>query len=208
MIEDTRKQLREARIRLQQSREALAAGTQPPEGDETASLDRLENRWGTLEPTEPVPGERYVPPSAPDWFQRSLARLPVWVRPAVVGAAAVTVFMSGRLLYLFPHRLLDPLAVGVILFAAASGVASGLTFSLVRPKLERLGTIGDILTGIACVATCLVVFLAVPPLVFGDRVKGASTAEDFIMLAVCSLLLGSLVGGWFNAARKQDPADP
>jgi hypothetical protein len=204
VIEDTRKQLREARIRLKESREALAAGTQPLGGGETAPLDRLENRWGTLEPTEPIPGERYVPPSAPDWLQRFLARLPAWARPAVVGTAAVTAFMSGRMLYIFPHRRFDPMAVGFILFAAASGAVGGLTFSLVRPKLERLGAVGDILTGIACVATCLVVFLVVPPLVFGDRVVGVSTPGDVVMLGVCSVLLGSLVGSWFNAAWKPD----
>jgi hypothetical protein len=189
---------------LKESREALAAGARPLERGEPAPLDRMENRWGVLEPTEPIATERYVPPSAPDWLQRSLSRLPAWARPPVVGAAGVTALTSGRMVDMFPRMLRDPLALGVVLFAAAAGAAAGLAFSLVRPKLERLGAVGDILTGVVCVATCLVTFLVVPPLVFGDRVVGVSTSEDVVMLVVCSLLLGALVGSWFHAARKRD----
>jgi len=208
MIEDTRQQLREARLRLKESREALAEGALPLEPGAAAPLDRLENFWGTREPVEEPPAERYVPPSAPDWLQRTLARLPPRARPVAVGAAAMAAFAISRIPVMVPNGLRGtavlPGAAGMILAAAASGAAGGLAFSLVRPKLEPRGAIGDILTGIVSVTTFLVIFLVVLPLVFGDPVVGVSTSEDVVVLVVCSVLLGSLVGSFFNAARKRD----
>lgn len=185
---------------------------QPLERREAAPLDRPENYWGTLEPTEAPPGERYVPPAAPDWLQRSLSRLPAWARPAVVGAVGMAALMAGRIPLMAPRGLRGtavlPGAAGMVLAAAASGALGGMVFSLLRPRLEPRGALGDVLTGIACVTASLVAFLVVLPRAFGDQVRGVSTSEDVVMLVICSLLFGSYVGALFNAARRRGENGP
>jgi len=208
MIEDTRQQLREARLRLKESREALAADARPLERGGAAPLDRPENFWGTPEPAEEPPAERYVP-STPEWAQRFLARLPVWARPAVLGAAAGMVLASIRVLDALPRILREPRhlleAAGVMLLVAAMGAVGGVAFSLVRPKLKPLGWIGDVATGVVCVTAYMCTLFVVAPLLFGEQGPVVRDAEGAVAFAGFCLFFGTIVGlSWFDAARRRD----
>jgi Mn2+/Fe2+ NRAMP family transporter len=91
-------------------------------------------------------------------------------------------------------------ALGVVLLASGAGAVGGLTYSLTRPTLERLGWPGDYLAGIVCVAAYFGAIAAVAPL-FGEPI--IDDLPGLVIFAFCAVLFGILVGKFIQEARKQ-----
>jgi hypothetical protein len=94
-------------------------------------------------------------------------------------------------------------AGAAMLVAATAAAAGGLAFSLIRPGLEPLGGVGDVLTGMVCVAAYMLAISAAAPTAFGAPAVGG-IVEAVGAAVLCSLLFGPVVGlTWFYAARKR-----
>src|SRR6187402_2960968 len=85
-------------------------------------------------------------------LERAFARLPGWLKPAVVGAVVVSILMGWRMWRAVPDLLAGRVPSAGIFTApaAAAGAAflGGLAFGVTRPALKRLGRPGDYLSGI------------------------------------------------------------
>lgn len=195
MIEDTQRQLREARERLQTSREALAEAASS--AAEAARVE--ENHWlPAATATAPdAPRDRYIPDSPPEWLRPALRRLPEWSRPAMVGALIIALFTGSAMLFAALTGRMGaeeiPQALGVFFGATGAAALGGLAYTLTRARTAKLGRVGDYLTGIACM-TCYLF-----PLAFAFRDPGQSLAESAIVSAICAVFFGVIIGhSWFG----------
>jgi hypothetical protein len=210
MIQDTQRQLRTARERLSASREALAASHGAGRSGEIAAAEasQRERRPEPHGPEQRPRGDEHVPDNAPAWLRRQLGRLPVWARPAAAGAFGLAVITGVRAVAVLPRAASEPRmlleAGAAMLVVATAGAAGGLAFSLIRPRLETLGGVGDVFTGMVCVAAYMLAIFAVAPMAFGARAVGGGIIEAVAAAVFCIFLFGPVVGlTWFYAARKR-----
>jgi len=209
MIEDTQCQLREARERLRASREALAASAAESDEDEAWTPAAHGNRWEPASPSALArrdPANRYIPDQLPEWLAAVLRRFPAWARPPAVGVCVMLLMTGLPILMTLPRVLGQPDEVreglAVLLGTCAAGAAGGLAFSVLRPRVDHLGGVGDHLTGMACVAAYITAIYLVLPVKLTGR-PGA--AELILGLLFSVLVFGPVVGHfWFYAARKRD----
>jgi hypothetical protein len=161
--------------------------------DVCVARDRfVAERFGPMPPM-PQPGWMRVVA----WFER----VPSWARPAAVGAVILGAIVSVRILFALPLLFSVPAKLGEALLAvfaaAGAGAVGGFAFTLTRPRLRRLGRIGDYLTGIVCVFSYMGALALVAPVAFGERV--IKDQASLIIFVVVSAFFGLVVGhSWFR----------
>ena len=164
----------------------------------------------------PLP-ERYRSPTMRVLFgvTAALERLPRWLRPAAMGAAAVFAITSVRFVAAGIGAAIGGRFPGfggtvpALLAATAAGASGGLVFSAVRPAFRRLGRPGDYLTGIACVLAYMVSLALAAPVAFGETVVEDRTG--WTAMLVVSVFFGIFIGHtWFARATGpgRAPARP
>lgn len=125
-----------------------------------------------------------------------IQRLPPWARPAAWGAlvlSAVTGVRGLVMLVLAGWHMRGVLeAAGAVLLAACAGGVGGLTYSLTRPAMRRLGAVGDYLSGIIAVTAYMGAVLLVLPLFGLEPIL--SDVAGLVIFAFVSVLFGTLVG--------------
>jgi hypothetical protein len=133
----------------------------------------------------------------------ALQRVPRWLRPGVVGAAAIGVFSLLRVGGMTiggaaPSPLNAVLLVaGGILGGAYLGMVAGMTYTIVRDPLRRVGRLGDYLTGILCVWVYILASLIPMQLITG-RPAFANPSEA-AAFAAGGALIGAIIGHlWFR----------
>jgi transcriptional regulator with XRE-family HTH domain len=155
----------------------------------------------------PLP-ELYTPPFMRplDVVMTAIDRLPRWLRPAALGAAAVFAMTAMRFVAVGIAAAFGGRFPGfggmipVLLLAMAAGASGGLVYSAVHPTFRRLGRPGDYLTGIACVVAYVVSFATVAPIAFGETL--AETTDDWVAMLVIAAFFGLVVGHtWFGPGR-------
>jgi transcriptional regulator with XRE-family HTH domain len=155
--------------------------------------------------------ERYVterfgpmPPLPQRGWLRVLAwldRVPSWARPAAVGAAALAVGVSLRVVLALPFLFSDPAKVGeallAVVVASGAGAAGGFAYTVTRPTLRRLGVPGAYLMGIVCVFAYMGALALVAPVVFGEPL--IVDRAGLVIFAAVSAAFGILLGhSWFR----------
>jgi transcriptional regulator with XRE-family HTH domain len=170
---------------------------------ETCEACRARNEWARDHPPP-------MPPTA--GFGRviqatgtGIGRLPEWARPAAFGAVVVAAITSVRALFLIPAMVAKPAillaALATVLLGAAAGAVGGLAFSLIRPKLARLGRMGDYLTGIVCMAAYLGAFGVVALLEYGIP-PGRDLVMWLVIGGFCTVLFGIAMGRGLHGPRS------
>ena len=145
-----------------------------------------------------------MPPlSQPGWMRvfAWIERIPSWARPAALGAAILGAVVSVRVIFALPVLFSAPAKFGeallAVLAAAGAGAVGGFAYTLTRPILRRLGTLGDYLTGIVCVFAYMGALVVVAPVAFGEPVIEDQTS--LIVFVVVSAFFGLVVGHtWFR----------
>ena len=130
-----------------------------------------------------------------------IERVPSWARPAAIGAAALGLLVSVRIVFALPLLLSAPLrfaeALLAVVAAAGAGAAGGFAYTLTRPTLRRLGVPGDYLTGIVCVFAYVGALVLVAPVAFGERIIDDRTG--LVTFAIVSTFFGLVMGHtWFR----------
>ncbi len=133
----------------------------------------------------------------------ALKRLPVWLRVTVIGAMAVGVLTILRIAGLAiggegpsPVNALG-LLIGAIIIGAYQGAVGGITYSIVRDPLRKIGRLGDYLTGILCVWAYLLASV-LPLQLLPDRPEFAHP-DQAPALALGGALVGVIIGHlWFR----------
>ncbi len=125
-----------------------------------------------------------------------IGRIPVWARPAVLGAIALGGIVVFRSLFLIPRLISEPAKIGAVLVAmltaAVAGAAGGAVYSLTRPALAKLGRTGDYLTGVLCVFSYVLALALITPYTFGERM--IENESDWVVVALLSTFFGLIVG--------------
>ena len=133
----------------------------------------------------------------------ALGRFPVWLRATVVGAAAVGLLTILRLAGLAvsgdgPSALA---ALGIIVrwifIGAYQGAVAGITYSIVRDPLRRIGRLGDYVAGVLCVWAYLLA--TVLPLQLLPQRPEFAHPDQAPALALGGAVVGMLIGHlWFR----------
>lgn len=90
-------------------------------------------------------------------------------------------------------------ALVAVVTAAGAGAAGGFAYTLTRPTLQRLGRLGDYLTGIVCVFAYMGALVLVAPVAFGEGI--IEDRVGLISFVVVSTFFGLVVGHtWFRRA--------
>jgi hypothetical protein len=152
----------------------------------------LNERFGAM-PELPLPG----------WMRAFawIGRLPVAVRPPVVGALILAGLVAVRILLALPSLVSNPTqlreAFLAMLAAASAGAVGGFAYTVSRPTLRTLGRPGDYLAGIVSVLATMTAIAVAAPIAFGE-----SIVEDrggVITLVVIAVIVGSIIGHtWFR----------
>ena len=139
----------------------------------------------------------------PGWLRvfAWIERVPSWARPAAVGAAILAAIVSLRLIFALPQLFSAPAKFGeallAVLAAAGAGAVGGFAYSLARPSLRRLGTLGDYLTGIVCVFAYMGALVVVAPVAFGEPV--IEDRASLVIFVIVSAFFGLVMGHtWFR----------
>jgi drug/metabolite transporter (DMT)-like permease len=83
-------------------------------------------------------------------------------------------------------------ALRALAAAALGGAAWGVAYSLTRPTLRKLGTLGAYLTGVVCVIAYGGSLVAVAPIAFGETlIEDRVGLFAFLVMAV---LFGLIIG--------------
>lgn len=120
-------------------------------------------------------------------------KLPKVAQSTVIGALIVGALTFVRVVFGFlanpTHPLAALLALGVGTYGGAVG---GLTYGLTRPSTERLGRVGDYLTGVICVSAA---FLAVAiPLNLFTHDNTFRTKSAWVIGSIVCVFFGLIVG--------------
>ncbi len=134
---------------------------------------------------------------------------PAWLRPAILGAAALAALTAIRVVIVLPSALREPrlllAALGALLAASAAGAFGGLVYALLGRPLRRVPVVGPYLAGMVAVAGYLLAILGI--VAIGDRDTPRDLVSDGIFLVGLSALLGAFVGHrWFRAPLPARPA--
>ena len=136
---------------------------------------------------------------------RLLHRLPSWLRPAVVGALAVSALTAGRLLLALPGLLRQTNAVRgelwLVAAAPALGAVAGLAYALADRTVARVPGAGPYLTGVVTVGAYLGAMAA---LMIGSGQE--ADTPFWLALGVCTVFFGLIVGHWLFRAEPAPPA--
>ena len=164
----------------------------------TAREKFVEERFG---PMPPMPQSGWMRVFA--WVER----MPVWMRPAAIGAAILGIIVSLRVAFALPVLFSNPakLAEALLAVAAAAGAGAvgGFAYTLTRPSLRRVGRLGDYLTGIVCVFAYMGALALVAPLAFGEPL--IEDRAGLIIFVVVSAFFGLIVGHtWFRELSASD----
>ena len=140
---------------------------------------------------------------------RAFARLPGWLKPAVVGAVVISALMGWRMWQAVPDLLAGrvPSAGIVTAPAAAAGAAflGGLAFGVTRPALRCLGRPGDYLSGLVLMWGYLGALAAASPWIFESSAIPTDLSGALIGAGLVTLL--GLVAGhtWFGEHGVEPP---
>jgi hypothetical protein len=143
--------------------------------------------------------ERFGPmPAYPQGIWESLLEiplaLPTWAQPAAFGAAVLVGIVALRLLIagMGSSTFSGAEALRALAAAALGGAAGGVAYSLTRPTLRKLGTLGAYLTGVVCVIAYGGSLVAVAPIAFGETlIEDRVSLFAFLVMAV---LFGLILG--------------
>ncbi|GLC23550.1 hypothetical protein [Roseisolibacter agri] len=150
-----------------------------------------------------------MPPVPMAGWARALQRLmgwvdarPEWLRPALLGAAALAALTAIRVVLVLPAALREPrvllAALGAVVAASAAGAFGGLVYALLGRPLRRVPVVGPYLAGMVAVAGYLLAILTM--VAIGDRDTPRDLASDALFLVLLSALLGAFVGHrWLRA---------
>ena len=156
-----------------------------------------------------------MPPMPMPGWARMLQRLmgwvdarPAWMRPAILGSAALAALTVIRVVLVLPSALREPrlllAALGALVAASAAGAFGGLVYALLGRPLRRVPVVGPYLAGTVAVAGYLLAILAI--VAIGDRDTPRDLASDALFLVVLSALLGAFVGHrWLRAPLPARP---
>ncbi len=141
-------------------------------------------------------------PSLARRLQRAFFALPGWLRPAVFSASVVLAIMSVRILAAVPALLrgketLTELVL-TITAAGSAGFVGGLVHGVSRPLLERLGTVGDYLSGVVLLYGYLGSLMLASPFVFEHSAIPKSWSDGGIWLGF-STVIGLFAGHFLYA---------
>lgn len=139
---------------------------------------------------------------------RAFFRLPEWLRPAVVAGGIVLVIMIPRVWKVLPDVLSGRVATSESWLALAAGPAAGFLAGLVhgvsRPRLRRLGRVGDYLSGIVVLYAYLGALIAASPFVF-ERSAIPEDAQGWWIWIAMATVLGLVAGhAWFGGPEGLD----
>jgi hypothetical protein len=129
------------------------------------------------------------PRSLGDRLLLALASLPEWSQPAVGGAIGIGGIVALRVVFAAVPARIGLAAIGLGMFG---GAAAGLTFTLTRPLLKRLGTVGDYLTGVVVMAGYMGAFLVMFSVLPGKPlIASPSDAVVYLLITVGFGLFGA-----------------
>ena len=128
---------------------------------------------------------------------RVTERLPSWLRPAFLGAAALCGIVAFRMLFAVPVLVRQPaklreLGLG-LLAATAAGAAGGLCYTVIGKPLLRVPLAGPYLAGVAMVAGYVLPLVVAMPFIS----PGEPLLANFVSppsFAVAAVLCGLMVG--------------
>ncbi len=133
----------------------------------------------------------------------ALERAPMWLRATVVGAVAVGTLTILRIAGLAvageaPSALA---ALGIIarwiIIGAYQGAVAGITYSIVRDPLRKIGRLGDYVTGVLCVWAYLLA--SVLPLQRLRDVPDFARPDQAPALALGGAVVGAIIAHlWFR----------
>ncbi|HEU4561182.1 MAG TPA: hypothetical protein VFS20_25240 [Longimicrobium sp.] len=167
----------------------------------TCATCRARSEWAARHlPPPPQPPARGLA-RLPQMTERAIGRLPRWARPAAWGAVALSLMTGVRVLFMLPALLRTPLgllqAIGAVLLASGAGAVGGLGYSLTRPLLVRLGTVGDYLSGIVGVMSYLGAFAVLTAFTADPMISDLPGVVIFLFVAT---LFGLIVGKFIHDA--------
>ena len=145
----------------------------------------------------------------PAWLRLlgQLDRVPSLLKPPLFGALILGAMVSVRIVFALPtlfrqpEHLIDALVA--VLAASGAGAIGGLAYSLSRPTLRKLGTLGAYLSGVVCAGAYLGAFVLIAPIAFDE-----SPIDD--RAGVISFIIGTVIAGlfighiWFRGPNAVD----
>jgi hypothetical protein len=153
-------------------------------------------------PAPPAPTWIRVAGAANDWLQKR----PAWMRPALVGAAALAAMTLVRVVFLLPSAASNPGALGTallaVLLASGAGAVGGLVYALAGRPLRGVPVVGPYLAGIVAVAGYMTAIVTMMALSGEERVVDGGVGDGIATVAIVSVLFGCVVGHqWLRPER-------
>ncbi|MGQ0713972.1 MAG: helix-turn-helix domain-containing protein [Gemmatimonadaceae bacterium] len=166
--------------------------------DCTARARFIEHNFPPM-PDLPVPAVVKAARTAANWLEKR----PPWLGAAAVGAVALGVFTVLRVGGMAVNGE-APSAGGALLLiireivrGAVLGAAAGLTYTISRDPLRRLGAAGDYLAGMMCVWAVMLVHFISMQLLTGH--PAFATPNDAGVVALAGAVVGAIIGQlWFR----------
>ena len=134
-----------------------------------------------------------------------LDRIPAWLRPAVVGALAVSVLTASRVLLALPGLVRQPHmdrdALWLAVAAPLLGATAGLAYSLLGKPVSQLPRVGPYLAGIVTIGAYLGA-MATLAVAAGEKTDDAFWAA----FGICTVIFGLVFGHHFFRDEPVPPA--
>jgi hypothetical protein len=148
--------------------------------------------------------QHFGPLPARTAFQRvlnAIFALPDWLQPPAFGALGIGAIVAVRvLLAAVTGGMRIDLALAALGLGMAGGAAGGLVFSATRPIFNKLGTVGDYLTGIVATAAYMGSFLVMFSLLPGGK-PIIEDQRDAVIYAIVTLGFGLFMGHLWHRNR-------